>query len=145
MKTATAALIALLNGSGGFNGLVMADLFTITLYTGTRLLWTTFDRALTFGGTTWLIGPPLNMADIETVIGTQVDAVKMSIYPSREDTLNGTLLSSLIVGGLLDGARVQIQRAYMATPNAPITGTTIQFVGNVGAGHWGPRWLRYRD
>lgn len=125
MKTASAQLIALL-GTGSF---VFADLYTITpTQGGTIIRVTTADVDIKVGATTWVRGVPIDPEAAKATghwkVGLDVDNWKMNVLPRATDPITGAAYPDTINGqpwlaalrvGALDGAVVQVDRAYAAT------------------------------
>lgn len=137
MKQADAGLIALLEA----DSFVLADLYTITLAGGGTIRLTTADVDVTHGGNTYAAGRPpidVNTATGSGVSGTttagqkatghwktglDVDTWQVTVMPRAVDPLTGELFPDKIGNqgwlaaaraGLLDGAWVQVDRAYWA-------------------------------
>ena len=124
MKSTDPDLIALLN-TGKF---VTADLYTITLATGEVLLYTTADIDIIVGSNKFLshsvrIDDPNQRALGHWKTGLDVDTWQVSFFPRDIDPLTGTQFPDQIgdqpwlaaaTAGALDGATVEIQRAYQA-------------------------------
>src|SRR5438067_13939533 len=88
MKTATAGFINFLASN---TQLVMAELYDITLADGTQLHFTTFDRSLKVGGTTYLSGPPnFKRGTVDEVIGlSKIGTLALEIHANPTDLVNG--------------------------------------------------------
>ena len=137
MKTASAPLLALLNGSNAFR---KADLYTITLVDGTIIRTTSADVPLTFGGNVFPANAPiLTRAKVRTVIGIQVDTLQIVAYPRIANATTGTP-DDLLAGlpwltaarqGALDGAFVRVETAYVSTWPT-VVGTLVTFYGRIG-------------
>lgn len=128
MKTASAPLIALLN-----SGLQVAadDLFQITLSGGGVLRYTSADTAITWGGNTYQIGPLIKRSTIQSSVGVAVDGLDMEISADSTVQVNGVPLMAFIAAGGLDGATVQVLRAYRASRADAVVGVLEQFTGLV--------------
>lgn len=110
----------------------MADLYTITLKSGTVLRYTTWDSSLTVSGNTFLTGPPnIHRSAIEEKLGMDVGALEVTINASLTDTVNGVPVLQAIGQGLFDGAAFKIERLFMDSASTQI-GTVIRFAGFVG-------------
>lgn len=127
MKSASPALIALLNAGGPY---IMADLLTLTLIDGTVIRYSLWDTALTYGGNTFLKGPVIERGRVRTIIGFEVDTLDLTINATASDTINGTPILQAAARGMLDGATVLLERAFMDTP-PNIVGGYINFSGRV--------------
>ena len=130
MKTATPSFI---NWLASNTEMVMAELYDITLPDGTQLHYTTFDRNLIVGGTTYLSGPPnFKRGTVEEVLGlSKVGTLTLEIHANPTDLVNGVPILQKIVRGDFDKAALTVRRLFM---DASLTqqGTVIRFVGNIG-------------
>ncbi len=118
MKTASANLIAMLNGAG--NALVMADCYTLTLLGGQVLRYTDFDLDLMLGGALYISsGIKFKRSRIRWIAGLEVDTLDLTLYANPTDTVNGVPFLRQVKGGILDGATIRLDRAYM------IIGSTV--------------------
>lgn len=136
MKTHSPALIALLNGSAQF---IMADLYTITLVTGTVLRYTSADIDITHAGATYSArGPLIQRGTVRTVLGLEVDKLDLTISPrliatdlTAAHTLNGQPFIAAALSGALDGAMVTLHRAFLSSWSQPPVGAVVMFHGQV--------------
>ena len=134
MKTPTdaagspGATAALLNSGLDF---VFCDLWTITLNGGGVVRWSGAQIPITFNGDTWVLGPAIDRGKISTKRGVEVSTVEMTLIAGPGDLINGTPLLAFIRASGLDGARVRLDRAYLANWTAPVTGTLNKFQGRV--------------
>ena len=111
----------------------MADLYTITLKTGTALRYTSWDVNLTVMGNTFLTGPPsIARSAIEEKLGMDVATMEVTIEASLTDLINGVPILQAIGQGLFDGAAFRIDRLFMDSASNQI-GTVIRFSGFIGA------------
>ena len=113
--------------------LVMADLYTITLASGSILRYTDFDIDLAWGGNTFLSsGPPLKRSKTRIVIGLEVDTLDVEMYPRPTDLLNGLAMTAAVSAGAFDGATLTLERAYLdpSTGVPSVVGTLIMFSGD---------------
>lgn len=112
----------------------MADLYTITLTSGTVLRLTTWDANLVVSGNTFLTGPPsIKRSAIEEKLGLDVSSFEMEIHASATDLLSGPNIPILqaIAIGMFDGATIRIDRLFMDSSSQQI-GTVIRFSGLLG-------------
>ena len=110
----------------------MADLYTITLTSGTTLRYTTWDTNLVVAGNTFLTGPPgIARSAIEEKTGLDVATLEVTIEASLTDTINGVPILQAIGQGLLDGAGFRIDRLFMDASSSQI-GTVVRFSGFIG-------------
>lgn len=127
---ATTQLIDLLNSGTDF---VMADLYTITIPGGTILRYTSADIPLSFGGNTWLKGPTFTRDKITHKIGLEAAEMTVEIDAEPTDLVNGVGFIAFVAGLGLDGATIKLERAFLASWDAPVTvvGTLIDFAGKI--------------
>src|SRR5438067_4330855 len=110
MRAASPALIALLASSDRF---IMADLYTITLAGGSVLRYSGAPTALSANGYTFALGPKFERSKTKVVIGTQVDELEVKIYTEPTDLIGGVPFLQAAWRGQLDGALLQLERAFM--------------------------------
>lgn len=128
MKSASPALIALLNSSEQF---VMADLYTFTLVGGDVLRYSAALTAIVANGFTFALGPKFERSKTKTVIGTQVDELDIKVYPETTDLIGDTPWLQAAWQGQLDGALLQLERAFMPTYADTSPGTVVLFAGRI--------------
>jgi hypothetical protein len=141
MKPASPALVALLQSTQ----FQMADLYTFTLAGGADVLGLPppapgpsylFSGAATAitdttTGRYFALGPRFERSLTKTVIGIQSDELDIRIYPETTDLLGQTSWAQAIWSGQLDGATVQLERAFMPTYGNTSAGTVVLFAGRV--------------
>ncbi len=128
MKTLSSALQLLL-ATDHFN---MADLFTITLVTGTVLRLTTADIDIVSGGNTFShVGPLITRSKITWTTGLETDELDINVLPGAMDSIEGYPFLSAVQNGVFDGAEVQLERAFMSTWGDTSAGTVVLFAGRV--------------
>ena len=127
MKTASAPLLALLNGSNAFQ---VCDLYTLTLADGTVLRMTSADVSITWSGNAFATRPLLTRGKCRTVIGVEVDTLDVSVFPQAGNLLTGVSWAQAVRQGALDGAWLLVERAYVATWPV-VVGTLVAFYGRV--------------
>jgi hypothetical protein len=134
MKPASPALIALLNSSTQF---ITADLYTFTLLRGTQYLFSGGATAITDSTTNrfFALGPRFERSTTRVVIGIQSDELNVRIYPQPTDVIGGTSWEQAAWQGQLDGAAVQLERAFMGASGGGYgdtsAGTVVLFAGRV--------------
>ncbi|MDZ7595877.1 MAG: DUF2163 domain-containing protein [Thiobacillus sp.] len=129
MKSASAELIALLSTARAF---WMGDLFTFTLIDGTVLRYTSADIDVTVDARTFLhTGPIIKRSRTRVTLGTSVDSLDLQITADAATLLSGLPWLQAISNGALDGAVVDLERAFAATPGGAIAGTVLLFSGRV--------------
>jgi hypothetical protein len=128
VKAASAALVALLGGSAQF---IMADLYTLTLVGGLILRYSPAPTALTANGYSFALGPKFERSKTKVVIGTQVDELDVKVYPETTDVIGAVPFLEAAWQGQLDGALLQLERAFMPTYGDTSPGTVILFAGRI--------------
>lgn len=134
MKSASGALIALLNTGSVFN---MGDLWTITLRSGTVLRWTNVDTDLSMSGNTWTAStdqggqPLIRRGPIRCVRGLEVDTLDVTLLTGGSGLLSGIQLPLAAHNGAFDGARVKVERVVMPTWGDTSGGSLTLFEGEV--------------
>jgi len=128
MKAASPALIALLNSTTQF---VMADLYTFTLVGGSVLRYSAASTPIVANGFTFGLGPKFERSKTNTVIGTQVDVLDIKIYTETTDLIGETPWLQAAWQGQLDGALLQLERAFMPTYGDTSPGTVVLFAGRI--------------
>jgi len=125
---ATPALTSLLNSGSDF---AMADLYSITLNGGTVLNWSGAAIPISFGATTWSLGPALTRGKLTSKLGVEVATLDITVNAGPADTVNGVALIPFILGLGLDNATLVLYRAFLPAWGQPVTGTLITFSGRI--------------
>ena len=128
MKPASAALVALLAGSEQF---IMADFYSFTLAGGSVLRYSAAPTALTANGQTFALGPKFERSRTKLVIGVQVDELEVKVYPEPTDMIGDLPFLEAAWQGQLDGALLQLDRAFMPVYGDTTAGTVVLFAGRV--------------
>jgi uncharacterized phage protein (TIGR02218 family) len=128
VKPASAALTALLNGSEQF---IMADLYTFTLVGGSILRYSAAATALIVNGQTFASGPKFERSKTKVVIGVQVDELDIKVYPEPTDLIGDLPFLEAAWQGQLDGALLQLERAFMPAYGDTSPGTVVLFSGRI--------------
>ena len=133
MKSASAALIALLNSGEQF---IMADLYTFTLVGGATILrYSAAPTPIVANGYLFAVGPKFERSKTKVVIGTQVDEFDIKIYPEATDVVGSTPFLEAAWQGQFDGGLVQLERAFMGADAGSYgdtsAGTVILFSGRI--------------
>ena len=113
-----------------------ADLITITLIDGvTTFNWTNFDGDLVFGGVRFTSqGQFLSRSSWKVTNSMEVPTLTVKASALNTGFNGGASLQLQIHDGLLDGATLLLQRAFMGTDVNPNTlGTVPLFLGKIGA------------
>ena len=129
-ETAPGALAALLNARGPLD---KADLYTVTLAGGAVLRWSGHHVALNAGGHLFTLGPGLVRSRVRFATGIEVDTLNLTVITdaARPVPIGGTPLLQYIRQGGLNGARVQLERAFAGPGAAGPVGTLLWFTGRV--------------
>jgi uncharacterized phage protein (TIGR02218 family) len=140
MKTTSAALITYFNSLRPTSDapLYSADLFTITLLSGTILTYCDVDQPVFWNGSTFLANSLLvSGLRYKSTCGLNVDKQQIVIAARSTDTLGGIPFLQALAQGALDGATIQREKAFFSSwavgnsgTLAPI-GTVILFKGRV--------------
>jgi uncharacterized phage protein (TIGR02218 family) len=128
MKPASTALVTLLADSERF---IMADLYTFTLAGGLVLRYSAAPTAVSANGHIFALGPKFERSKTKVVIGTQTDELEVRVYPERTDLLGALPLLEAAWQGQLDGALLQLERAFMPTYGDTAPGTVVLFAGRI--------------
>jgi len=98
---------------------------------GTVLRYSAAPTALSANGRTFVHGPKFGRSKTKIVIGTQVDELDVKIYPEPTDHLGGMPFLQAAWQGQLDGALLQLERAFMPTYGDTSPGTVVLFAGRI--------------
>ena len=134
MKYASAGLIALLNGNNTF---LMADLYTLSLRSGTILHWNQADTDLTLAAQLFTAStdqgtqPLLQRGAIRMAKGLEVGTMDLDLLCGGSAQISGISLPLYAHNGGFDGCRVKVERVFMPTWGDTSNGSTILFEGNV--------------
>lgn len=127
-ESAPGALAALLQSR---QPLQKADLYTLTLANGQVHRWSGSDVALSGGGNTWQVGPGLRRTRVRFTVGIEVDTMQLTINDITNTTLNSQALIPFIRAGGLQGARLQLDRAFWGEDDAAPVGALMWFSGRI--------------
>jgi len=129
MKPASAATKAILASRSFF----AADLWTITLLTGSVYRWTSAPTDLSIGGTVFSAsGPAISRGKVKLALGYEISTLEVTLR-SASWQLGGVSLARAACSGAFDGATVRLDRVYMATWGDTSAGTVTLFEGSVAA------------
>jgi uncharacterized phage protein (TIGR02218 family) len=106
-------------------------LIAFTLVGGNLLRYSAASTAIVANGFTFAVGPKFERSKISTVIGTQVDELDIKVYPETTDLIGGTPWLEAAWQGQLDGALLQIERAFMPSYGDTSPGTVVLFAGRI--------------
>lgn len=133
MKTSTSDLRTLLHGS---RSAAFSDLVTITLKDATVVRWTTAGWDLTYDSNTYTAGgtgtvPLIGRGTIREAVGLEVSTLELRLRCGTTAQIGGRSIQSAAKLGLLDDARVTVQRAYHSGPTTTVVGVVQRFSGVV--------------
>ncbi len=128
MRQASDATISLLNSSRQFS---MADLYTITLTTGSIVRYSGAATAIVVNGLNFPLGPRFERSRTKVTTGIQVDELVVKVYPDETDRIGSQTFLRALWTGQLDGALLQLERAFMPTYGDTSPGTVILFSGRI--------------
>jgi hypothetical protein len=86
---------------------------------------------LSANGFTFALGPKFERSKTKVVIGTQVDELQVTIYPETTDLIGAMPFLEAAWQGQLDGALLQLERAFMPNYGDTSPGTVILFAGRI--------------
>lgn len=127
-ETSAGALATLLNSRAPLN---KADLYTLTLQSGTVLRWSGSDVAITGNSQTWSLGPGLRRSRVRFTVGLSVDSLQVTLTDVLGTTINGTPLIPFIRAGGFTGARLQLDRCFWGVGDSAPVGALLWFGGRV--------------
>ena len=121
-------------GKGDQHAFSKADLYDITLSSGTVLRYTSADRDLVFGGNTYVHdGVKMSRGGTKSTIGVSVDDLEVEAVAKETDLVNGLPFLNAARTGALDGASLLLRRVYLV-PNSAITvGALTVFSGRIAS------------
>lgn len=128
MKSASAGLITLLNTT---TEIYRVDLYTFTLVDGTILRYTSAESAIVANSFTFAAGPLFTRGSTRVVRGLQVDTLNVTVADDGSNLINGVPWIVAANIGVLDGADLLLESAFMSTWGDVSAGTLIQFGGRV--------------
>lgn len=109
----------------------LADLYDITLAGGTVLRLTSAPVALIYASQTY--APAVIKRDsTRLVVGLEVDSMNLTVHDAAAIAINVSTLLQVATNGGLDGARVRLRRAAMATWGDTSAGLIHLFEGRIG-------------
>lgn len=132
------------NVSGGFltmlasnAQLIAADLYTITLGTGTVLYYTSAQVAIISGGNTFLpsyldSAPGFERGKITCKVGLETDALELKMLFDTATLISSQLPSSFARGGGFDNALVRVDKALAPDWSNPVVNGVVNlFTGYI--------------
>jgi len=109
----------------------MGDLYTLTLVGGSILRYSAAPTAISANGHIFVLGPKFERSRTKVVIGTQVDELEVRVYPESTDQIGDLPFLEAAWQGQLDGALLQLERAFMPTYGDTSSGTVVLFAGRI--------------
>lgn len=134
MRYASGSMIALLNASGV---ILMADCYTLTIKGGSIYRWTSCGRDIVVNGYTFSSAtdqggtPLLRRGPIRCAKGLEVDQLDVTVFTGDTVNIGGTPFPLACHNGLLDGARLQVERLLTDKWTDTSRGTVVLFEGEV--------------
>ena len=136
MRAASSELIAYLNAlrSQSDARALVADCYTISLRTGLILTYTNADVPISLNGYVYSANSVLvDGLKFKCDVGLNVDQQQITLSARSTDTVGGIPILQAIRNGLLDGAEIQRERAFLPSWTGAPIGSVILFKGRVGA------------
>lgn len=134
MKTISGAFMTMLQTSAQ---LVMADLYTITLASGTVLRYTSAQQSIVYGGNTYTAAyldnaPSFKRGQTKVSIGLNADDLEIDILFDAQTRILNQLPASFAAAGGFDGAIVKVDKALAPDwTNPTVNGVVNLFTGIV--------------
>ena len=114
MKSASQALITHLKNNHSFT---TADVYTLTLKSGVNAYYTDIDVPVIFGGIVYAVAtsgvPMLRRTTTRLSVGVTVDEMTVTVSFEPADTIGSAFWRDVARVGVLDGAKVLVQKAYL--------------------------------
>jgi uncharacterized phage protein (TIGR02218 family) len=127
MRPASANLISFLQSKQPYWS---ADLFTIQLANGDIFYLTSADQPITANGNLYsAVGPAITRSSWQVKNTTDVPALNIQIYSDGADWPNGLNFKQIVHQGYLDGAYIELDRAFMPVFGDVALGTVLLFGG----------------
>lgn len=128
MRTASAPLLALLNGSNAFR---MCDLLQITLNDGTVLRYAGSDTEVTYAGQTYTTAVGFQRERTRMTRSLEVDSLNITLLTDGASTLAGVPFARAAADGSFDAARVKLMRAFFDVSLGALVDAIVLFEGEV--------------
>lgn len=111
----------------------VCDLLTITPLGAAAVYYTNLDQDIVYGGHTFLSGnTKFRRSKTKLVAGIDVDSMDLELYGDSTNLIAGLGVLSACRAGLLDGARVSLDKLYMPDWGLVGLGVVNMFAGRVG-------------
>lgn len=135
LRSCTAKLAAALESHQRF---YLANLYTVTLLSGTVYRWTDWDKDLTYSSHTYT-AMKIKRGAWSLTNSMSVPSMDLTIYAANETFGDGGTIKEQAAQGLFDGAEILHSRAYMVTPDdLSVYGVIDLNVWNFGQNVIGP-------
>lgn len=131
MISASPALVALLNSSVEF---MLADAYLIRTASGVYRFGSADVPIVIDADTYTADGPLISRSSTRTSVGLEVDSLTLKFAPrlgAGADTIEGLPFAQAARAGALDGAVVELRRAFLTDWQAPAVGALLRFSGRV--------------
>ncbi len=133
MKTVSAGFKTMLSGN---QALMVADLYTITLLSGTVLYYTDAPQNIVIGGNTYLAAvldsaPGFQRGAIKLALGLQVESLAVDILYDGNTRIQGLTPGAFANAGGFDGARIKVDKFLTTSLATTTNGTVNLFTGTV--------------
>ncbi|WP_395664560.1 DUF2163 domain-containing protein [Methylocella sp.] len=113
---------------------LVADCFSFALRSGLTLAYTSAERPVRLNGVLFSADSVLvDGLRFRCETGLDVDQQQITIAARPTDTIGGVPFLHAVRNGLLDGARVTRERAFLASWDEPPVGSVVLFKGRVGS------------
>lgn len=113
---------------------LLADCYTFTLRDGLKLTYTNADVPILLNGAVFAADSVLvDGLRFRCEVGLDVDQQQIRLIARPTDTIGGVPFLQAVRNGVLDGADVQRDRAFLTSWSAPPVGAVTLFKGRVGA------------
>lgn len=134
MKTVSAGFKTMLSSN---QALMVADLYTITMLSGTVLYYTDAPQDIVIGGNTYLHAsetntvPGFQRGPIKLALGLQVESLAVDILYAAATRIQSLTPGAFANAGGFDGARVKVDKFLTTSLATTTNGTVNLFTGTV--------------
>lgn len=129
MKAATYALTNFLRSSAAF---IFAELYTVTLVSGTVIRWTNGPASITYNGNTYTaLGPLISRSRAK--VTSKLEVSTMTVELKGAVLIGSTPLPAAASNGTFDGARINVVKLVMPTYGDTSLGHVEVFTGRVSS------------
>ena len=137
MKPASSALVTYLNNARANPDmpLIMADIFTFTMLSGTILCYTNVDVTFTYNGNTYLANSILvDGLKYKASVGLEVDQQQITVAALSTDTITGGApFLQALRDGSFDGCEIERDRVFFSDViGGTAIGSVTLFKGRLG-------------